>query len=395
MGPASKVWNRLLRAACLASTVAALGSACTVDYLIWIPRSPDADPLYRFEQNHKIGYIDQHGKVLISPVLKDWGDNSGGEFHSGLLEIGVSDGIYVDTTGKTVIHKGLYRGWDFSEGFAAAMQKDSNKWGYIDTHGDFVISPRFETYPRGSVLPFEGGLAQIDVDGKIGYIDPTGSFAIPPRFLQGDSFHDGMARVIVEGPCGYVSEDGGCPDVGVLPKNATSNSAPPACKYTFVDAGGRIISEQRFDYARHFAEGLAPVKLGGLWGYLDKKGTIVIAPRFEDAAAFSDGLARVSKGGLTGYVTHSGEFAITPRFKYAEDFADHRAVVGDGASAYWYIAHSGQKAIPETYALASSFFKGLAHVKLTSATAGEEFYRKGTFAYITPDGKHVFVYRRD
>lgn len=375
----------------------ASGTACEWTYPIWIPRSADADPLYRFVQNHKIGYIDQHGKVVLPATLRNWGGNGGGEFHSGLLEVGVSDGIYVDSTGKKVLDTGFYRGWDFSEGLAAAMTKGSNRWGYINTKGEFVISPRFETSPKGYVWPFEGGFAKINVFGKIGYIDHTGEFVISPRFLDGESFHDGMARVVVEGPCAYarLSDESPCPDFGTLPKSAASNPSLPSCNYTFIDNAGKILSEQRYEYARRFAEGLAPVRIGERWGYIDKTGAIAISPKFESAAPFADGLARVSETGSVGFITHSGEYAITPRFKDAEDFAEGLAVVGDRKSSFWYIDHEGHQAIPEKFALASPFFKGLGHVKLFSPTAEDGSIFQGTFAYITRDGRHVFTYRKD
>ena len=137
---------------------AAVAFACSWDYPIWIPRSKSADPLYRFVKNGKAGYIDGSGRIVIPPKLKPWG-NYGSEFHDGLLEIAVSDGRYVDRTGKLVIDKGFYRGWDFSEGLAVAMRKGENLWGYIDTTGEFAISPRFETSPNGYVYPFFDGLS--------------------------------------------------------------------------------------------------------------------------------------------------------------------------------------------------------------------------------------------
>jgi hypothetical protein len=41
---------------------AAVALPCSTDYLIWIPRSPTADPLYRFEKGDKIGYINRTEK---------------------------------------------------------------------------------------------------------------------------------------------------------------------------------------------------------------------------------------------------------------------------------------------------------------------------------------------
>ncbi|HEX9002735.1 MAG TPA: hypothetical protein VGB07_22705, partial [Blastocatellia bacterium] len=61
--------------------------ACSWDYLIWMIRSKNADPLYRFVRNDKAGYIENTGKVVIEPKFNVYG-NGGGEFHDGLLEIG-------------------------------------------------------------------------------------------------------------------------------------------------------------------------------------------------------------------------------------------------------------------------------------------------------------------
>jgi hypothetical protein len=316
--------------------------------------------------------------------LKNWGGNGGGEFHDGLLEIAVSDGVYVDTTEKKLIDKGFYRGWDFSEGVALAMRKGEKKWGYIDRSGEFVISPRFATSPNGYVWSFQEGFAKIEVSRKVGYIDHSGEFAIAPRFLDGESFHDGMPRVLVEGPCVYVRTGTGYPDSGILPKGTKEPGQLPACKYAFIDKSGRIITDQRFEDARDFAEGLAPVRIGGYWGYIEKNGKAVILPRFDSAEPFADGLALVSEHDKRGYIDHSGVYAIRPQFSSADSFVEGRAVVSDGKS-YWYIDHDGRRAIPETFSRASSFFKGLAHVKLQT--------NDETFAYIDVNGRRVFVYK--
>jgi hypothetical protein len=367
--------------------LAAVALPCEWDYPIWIPRSPTADPLYRFEQGDKTGYIDQAGKIVIPPKLEHLGGNYAGEFHDGRLEIGVSDGAYVDTSGKKVIDKGFYRGWDFSEGLAVAMRKGEDKWGYIDKNGEFVISPRFPTFPKGYVSSFTDGFAKIELSGKVGYIDHSGEFAIAPRFLEGESFHDGMARVIVEGPCSYFQSESPCPSFGTLPRGSTGQL--PDCKYTFIDKSGLIITDQRFEDARDFGESLAPVQVAKYWGYIDKTGTKTILPRFDTAAPFADGLALVSERHQYGFIDRAGVYVIRPQFEYAENFAEGRAVVSDGDS-FWYIDHDGQPAIPGTFERASSFFKGLAHVKLQSDDEDDE-----TFAYINRNGHRVFVYKRE
>src|SRR5690348_13499548 len=74
-------------------------SACSWDYMIWMIRNKSADPLYRFVQHGKAGYIDRTGIVVIPPQFNAYG-NYAGEFHDGLLQVSIFDGDYVDTSGK-------------------------------------------------------------------------------------------------------------------------------------------------------------------------------------------------------------------------------------------------------------------------------------------------------
>ena len=59
-----------------------------------------------------------------------------------------------------------------------------------------------------------------------------------------------------------------------------------------------------------------------------------------------------------------------------------------------YINKQGEQAIPEKFALASHFFKGLAHVKIKSTTEKTiiDSETKGSFAYIDVTGRKVFSY---
>ena len=370
--------------------LASSSHTCSWDYLIWIPRSPDADPLYRFIQEGKVGYIDNTGKIVVSPTLEFYGGNSGGEFHDGLLQLGVSDSRYIDRSGKMPFSKKFYSSWEFSDGLAAAMETDGGKWGYINTKGEFAISPRFASSRTDYVWPFAEGFAAVKVAGEYGYIDHTGSFVIPPTLLDADSFHEGYARVVVEGPC-VKMESGPCSTPVVLPTDVTGDSHLSGCKFTFVDTAGRIITDLRFDSAGRFSEGLAPVQIGELWGYLDTSGKLAIPLRFQKAEPFSDGLGLVSLNHVFGYIDQTGSFAIQPQFKNAESFADGLALIGNQDSGYSYINKAGQQAFPGKFLLASSFFNGLAHV-LLQETSLDEDAREETFAYINTAGAQVFTY---
>jgi hypothetical protein len=349
----------------------AVAWSCDRSYSIWIPRSPGADPLYRFIRGGKAGYIDQTGWIVIPPRFPAFG-NSGSEFHDGLLEIATSNGRYVDRAGKVVIDRGVAGGWDFSEGLAAAMSQSEKLWGYIDTSGKFAITPRFASTAQDYVWPFHDGMAKVEVKGKFGYIDHAGNFVITPRFGAASDFHEGMAWVVTDGPCVDLSDD---------PCRVGAQAKAPPCRVGFIDKTGRVLSEARYDLAREFSEDLAPVRLGKLWGFANKTGKIAIAPAFEDAAPFSSGLARIQVKGLYGYIDKSGKIQIAAQYRYADNFSEGFAVVGDGP--VWYIDRTGKRQFNDTFAVASPFFKGLAHVQL-----------RGTkkFAYIDPQGKQVFSY---
>jgi hypothetical protein len=360
-----------------------------------MPSDDSADALYRFINNEKAGYIDRSGKVVVRPTLDVYG-NSGGEFHDGLLEIAVSDGKYIDKSGRAVRFPKFYRGWDFSEGLAAVLPTEGGKWGYIDTTGHFAITPRFDSYPAGYVSSFSNGYAIIETNHRDGYIDKTGEFAIIPRFLRGTAFHEDRAWVVIDGPCSYFSTSI-CPDFGVLPPGTKQDSNLPSCKYALIDKSGRILSANTFEQTEEFSEGLAAVAVNGLWGYVGKDGNIVIPPRFASAQPFREGLATVAFKGNSGdfewgYIDRNGVLVIPARFPSALDFSDGLAVVADSvAGPYYYIDSHGQQAISKQFLLASTFFKGLAHVRLTNSL---EYGPYGMYAYIDTSGRAIFTYDR-
>jgi len=81
-------------------------------------------------------------------------------------------------------------------------------YGFIDTHGEMKIPPRFH-----SAQPFSNGLAAVEPNGdkKYGFIDATGNMVIEPRFTQVRDFKNGMARVkedTVEGKWGFIDKIG-------------------------------------------------------------------------------------------------------------------------------------------------------------------------------------------
>jgi len=68
---------RFSRISALLLLVPFFANACSWDYIIWQIRSRSADPLYRFVENGKAGYIDRTGKVVIKPQFEAYGNQGG------------------------------------------------------------------------------------------------------------------------------------------------------------------------------------------------------------------------------------------------------------------------------------------------------------------------------
>jgi hypothetical protein len=360
--------------------------ACSISFLLWSLKSKSAEPLFRFEQNGKAGYIDVTGKIIVKPSAAFFDrENFYGEFHEGIAEF-YDDGShrYTDRSGK-ILFEIEGSGFEFSEGLAAASRRRGGDWGFLDRTGKFVIEPRF--YAASS---FSEGLAVVSATpspGTTGFIDHAGSFTIPPTLSYASDFHEGLAVVIIDGPC-QISNGGSCGGAEFRP---TQPNATYDCRYAFIDKTGKPISDLRFDGAADFAEGLAPVKMGGHWGYVDRSGRVAINPKFEWAGQFSEDLAGVFDGKNYGFINRAGKLVIQPQFQSVSAFSDQRALVADAAdkraTTYRFIDHSGKPAFPGRFVVATSFMRGLA------AVSSDYREGQGTVSWIDPAGKPVFTYK--
>ena len=121
---------------------------------------------------------------------------------------------YIDTWGEFLISPRFEDAWFFSEGLAPA--KEHGKWGFIGRSGEFVIPPQFDdSVYQTTVTESVGGLAGATLNGRFGYIDKAGSFAIGPSFTKGQPFDDGIAEACDPTRCGYIDRHGN----GIWPKD--------------------------------------------------------------------------------------------------------------------------------------------------------------------------------
>jgi len=207
------------------------------------------------------------------------------------------------------------------------------------------------------VLDPSEGLLGVREDDLWGYLDAaTGATVIPPRFDDAGPFAEGLAPVSMTLLAG------------------------------FIDTSGQVVIEPRYQGAQPFSEGLAAVKDGGLWGFIDTTGKVVIEPRFTRVRSFSGGRAVFQGsafgppedgGGLSeeekllgengyGYLDREGRMVIAPRFADAYGFVDGLAAAKTVLRDWGFLSPEGEWAIEPRFFEARSFAEGLAAVRVGS-----------------------------
>lgn len=245
--------------------------------------------------SEKNGFIDTRGTRLPGPDFAEALSFSGGiaavKSEAGWGLINRQGGFVLEPALAEIDTCTDARGYEsacFSSGLLAA--KAGELWGYLDRAGRWVIPPRFARARRFS----EGLAAAGEKDGPIGYIDARGDWIISPRFADALWFSQGRAIALRQG--GEADQPG---------SQAVGDIA-------LIDAAGRelaildlglddsskpdlsVVESQLLSVVDYFQSGLLPARRKGQWGYIDRNGDWTIEPQFDLANPFVGGTAFVA-----------------------------------------------------------------------------------------------------
>ncbi len=236
-------------------------------------------PVFKGEgENRKFGYIDKTGKLVVdykydytsffsegmAIIMKKtngkkyWGfintkgkqiiackyDNVG-EFSEGLAYVKLGEQSYfINKTGKKVIKldDNIDYAYTFSQGLCSAKDKLTNKYGFINKNGQFIIAPQFD-----DAHSFSESLCAVEKNNKWGFINQSGKLVIGFQFDYVDFFSEGLCAVEKNDKWGFINT------------------------YRNLVIDYQFIRSHRDHYT--FLEGLCGVKYqNSLWGYIDKNG---------------------------------------------------------------------------------------------------------------------------
>jgi len=227
----------------------------------------------------KLGYVDSRGRFIIPPKFDEATPFSE---EVAAVKICSKDGLpypltrstvlclwgYIDKTGAYTIAPKYIAAFPFINGVArywTGPWTTIDKYGIIDKNGREILGPTFDSISTD----FFEGLAPFRIGDKWGYVDTKGEIVISARFASADRFSEGLAPV--------------------AEKNKYN-----VFIWGFIDRSGKLIIPPRFSSVGRFSESLAKFgDFNGKYGFVDTSGKVVIKAKFDYVTDFSNGSAEV------------------------------------------------------------------------------------------------------
>ncbi|MCD5325437.1 MULTISPECIES: WG repeat-containing protein [Pontibacillus] len=243
--------------------------------------------LVQTDSGEKWGYIDRKGTIRIKPqysYARDFQKNG-----LAVVEVDNRSGV-IDTKGDYVVEPLYESVTEFSEG-RATVYKD-NGFQVINEKGT-ILTPG----PYPYIGSYQNGLAlfSLEKDGTTyyGYLNNQGEEAIPAQYLSADPFTDARAVVQVkENQFALINRDGNpfytynYPYVGNYGEGLLAFQEDRGGKYGYINERGRVVIEPSYDYVQAFKEGRAVVTVAEdyifRYGLIDQKGKQIIKPIYDD-----------------------------------------------------------------------------------------------------------------
>ncbi|MCM4169045.1 hypothetical protein KCTC52924_00190 [Arenibacter antarcticus] len=256
----------------------------------------------------KWGYINPKGEWAIQPQY----DNVK-EFNSGLALVSADkQWHYINTAGEVVATPTSDKYYDFNYG--VAFYKNNDKIGLLGTDGKLVIEPTYD-----EIKGFVDGYAKARQGDLWGMVDTKGAIYIPIENEEVGDYNRKGVWVKKEGTFGIITNGTFNPvenaeRIWDFTDKSDLTYARSNKLMGFINNQGEWVIPPKFDKARDFSQGLAPVFMNKNWGFINEKGEQIIDFKFKDAEVFgANGLAP-AKDKKWGFIDKTGKWAIQPDY---------------------------------------------------------------------------------
>lgn len=350
---------------------------------------------------NKYGAVNRQGEIVI-PVEYD----NPVEFVRGRAFVKKGEHwLIIDTDNKQIAK------FDFQDAFrfgttGLAQVKQNDKWGFINTEGEIIVEPKFDSITYGVSYPIlnEEVVAIVELRGHLGVINKKGETIVPIEFdeiynedniilaIKNDKMgiYDYSGRVILpveyEPSIGFIS-DSGWTDRNWLPLVKDG-------KMGAIDTKGNIVVPVKFDDVEIISESSFKVSKEGKYGIYGVN-NLQVPLHYDFIGESSNHLVRVKLNGKWGYIDEFNSF-MPVDYDHAHDFNEGLAIVGnykqrdqsqnpkDDMILWGFINTLGEEVIAVEYEDVTPFKEGLATVKLN-----------GKWGVIDSQGNNIIPFEHD
>lgn len=273
--------------------------------------------------------------------------------------------VLINMTNHKIAEFDFQEAGNFTSIGLASFQQDG-KWGYINTEGNIVIDPQFDSIKYGFSYPRlnENVVVIFELGGKFGAIDQTGKIIIPAQF---DEIRQASDILFV------INND----KMGIY--NYQGRMVQPV-EFEFKTFNG-FYSDNRWTN-----ENWLPITKNGKVGAIDKRGNIIVPTEFDDVEIISENTFKVSKNGKYGI--HGINNLMTPlQYDYIADSLENPALVKKDGK--WGYLDNSDSLMIVNYDEAHDFSEGLAMVGNNKKQQFSQKQESKLWGYINTVGEEV------
>lgn len=239
------------------------------------------------------GFVDRFGELRIGTVYPQVGVYTQSAFVSVVNQSGES--YFIDKSGaKVLVSKEPYSHFGLLSNNMVAATTTDGKYAYLNAS----LEKLFGEYEYASTM--NGNRAVVKVDGQWKVINEKGENIGSKTYLDVILDKKEIAfrndRMFVSETDGkYILIDGSCNRIGSLEfeyaepfMGGQYTAVKIDGKWRFINKNGEFASDQTYDGAKAFVNGMAAVCIEGKWGFVDESERIVIEPQYNDASYFNE-----------------------------------------------------------------------------------------------------------
>ena len=273
---------------------------------------------------------------IIPTFLQD-----GSVFSNGCSPILDEDGYgYINAGGSLAIACKYQKCGHFTGPYAGAFDGDS--WFLITINGVHQENLSAKLGAVSAVGNMNYGMIPICVDGHFGYYDVSSLEYRFGDYEEANMFYEDVASVEKDGKWFFIDTQGNpvsdafegiVTDERGIARNNGRSFVKSGKAYYMIDESFKRVSDTAYEDVRPFgSDGLAAVKVKGLWGFVDTAGSMVMEAKYDDARSFCNGYAAVKTADGWNLINQKEELVVQENFDGAYDVSSGSIFVRRGNS---------------------------------------------------------------